>query len=116
MNLMTTRILLAATLLGLWALPALAQQPAKCQLVKIAEWPVKIINNHPILEGSIGLASRLGMTSVAEGVETEDDWELMREVGCDVAQGWFIGRPMPAEAVSDWLAQWRPRQQALRQA
>ena len=51
----------------------------------------------PILEGSIALASRLGMKSVAEGVETEDDWQLMRELGCDVAQGWFVARPMPAE-------------------
>ena len=49
---MTTRVLLAA-LLAFSALPVLAQQPAKCQLVKIAEWPIKIINNHPILEGTI---------------------------------------------------------------
>jgi EAL domain-containing protein (putative c-di-GMP-specific phosphodiesterase class I) len=67
----------------------------------------------PILEGSLGLASRLGMRSVAEGVETEDDWELLREVGCDLAQGWFVGRPMPEEAVPDWLAQWEPRQRRL---
>jgi EAL domain-containing protein (putative c-di-GMP-specific phosphodiesterase class I)/CheY-like chemotaxis protein len=67
----------------------------------------------PILEGSIALASRLGMKSVAEGVETEDDWALMREVGCDLAQGWFIGRPMPEEAVFDWISQWQPRRQAL---
>jgi EAL domain-containing protein (putative c-di-GMP-specific phosphodiesterase class I)/CheY-like chemotaxis protein len=69
----------------------------------------------PILEGSIGLASRLSMQSVAEGVETEDDWNLVREVGCDLAQGWFVGRPMPAEAVPEWVAQWRPRQEQLNQ-
>ena len=39
---MKTRVLLTAALLALPALPALAQQPAKCQLVKIAGWPVKI--------------------------------------------------------------------------
>ncbi len=59
----------------------------------------------PILEGSIGIAKRLGMQSVAEGVETEDDWQLMREIGCDQAQGWFIARPMPAERIVPWIEQ-----------
>ncbi len=59
----------------------------------------------PILEGSIGIAKRLGMQSVAEGVETEDDWQLMHEIGCDQAQGWFIARPMPAEQIVPWIEQ-----------
>jgi EAL domain-containing protein (putative c-di-GMP-specific phosphodiesterase class I)/CheY-like chemotaxis protein len=67
----------------------------------------------PILEGSIGLAKRLGMQSVAEGVETEDDWHLLREIGCDLAQGYFIGRPMPCASVPDWLEAWRERCQRL---
>ena len=60
----------------------------------------------PILESSIGLAHRLGMTAVAEGVETLDDWELLREVGCDQAQGWYIGRAMPARDMTAWSARW----------
>jgi EAL domain-containing protein (putative c-di-GMP-specific phosphodiesterase class I) len=63
----------------------------------------------PILEGSIGIAKRLGMQSVAEGVETEDDWHLLRDIGCDFAQGWFIARAMPAEEVPGWLASWQAR-------
>lgn len=66
----------------------------------------------PILEGSIGIAQRLGLVAVAEGVETEDDWKLLREIGCDIAQGYFIGRPMPGERLRQWLTDWldkRPR-------
>jgi EAL domain-containing protein (putative c-di-GMP-specific phosphodiesterase class I)/ActR/RegA family two-component response regulator len=63
----------------------------------------------PILEGSLEIARRMGMTSVAEGVETEDDWRLVRELGCDRAQGYFIGRPMPAEGFWDWLVGWEAR-------
>ena len=67
----------------------------------------------PILEGSVGIARRLGMRSVAEGVETEDDWRLLQEIGCDVAQGWFIGRPLEPEHMTDWLVEWRARQKSL---
>ena len=67
----------------------------------------------PILEGSIGLARRLGMQSVAEGVETEDDWHLLREIGCDLAQGYFIGRPMASEDLPRWLDAWQERRPAL---
>lgn len=67
----------------------------------------------PMLEGSIGIAKRLGMVVVAEGVETEDDWRLLREIGCDQAQGWFIGRPMPEEQIPGWLAHWPSRSRLL---
>lgn len=67
----------------------------------------------PILEGSIGIAKRLGMLAVAEGVETEDDWQLVRELECDVAQGYFVGRPMTADAIPDWLIAWQGRRREL---
>jgi EAL domain-containing protein (putative c-di-GMP-specific phosphodiesterase class I) len=67
----------------------------------------------PILEGSIEMARRLGMQSVAEGVETQDDWRLLQEVGCHLAQGYFIARPMPPEQVVEWLAAWAARRPAL---
>jgi EAL domain-containing protein (putative c-di-GMP-specific phosphodiesterase class I) len=70
----------------------------------------------PMLEGSVGIAQRLGLQTVAEGVEDEDDWSFLREIGCDVAQGYFIGRPMPADRLPAWLADWeakRPRLTAL---
>lgn len=67
----------------------------------------------PMLEGSVGIAHRLGLQAVAEGVETEDDWALLRELGCDVAQGYFIGRPMPGDALPAWLADWLLRKPGL---
>ncbi len=67
----------------------------------------------PMLEGSIGIAKRLGMRSVAEGVETEEDWLLLREVGCDYAQGWFIGRAMLPAQMLDWNRQWQTRSALL---
>jgi EAL domain-containing protein (putative c-di-GMP-specific phosphodiesterase class I) len=67
----------------------------------------------PMLEGSIGIAKRLDMLSVAEGVESLDDWQLLREIGCDLAQGYFIGRPMPGERVPEWLSGWRSRRADL---
>lgn len=67
----------------------------------------------PILEGSLGIAKRMGMRSVAEGVETEDDWRLMRELECDMAQGHFIAQPMPVEHVEEWLQLWQARRAGL---
>jgi EAL domain-containing protein (putative c-di-GMP-specific phosphodiesterase class I)/ActR/RegA family two-component response regulator len=61
----------------------------------------------PILEASIALARRLDMVCVAEGVENEDDWHLLREIGCAAAQGYFIGAPMPADDLPAWRAQWQ---------
>src|SRR3546814_2748914 len=45
---------------------------------------------------TIELAHELGFKVVAEGVETAEILDLLRSYGCDVAQGWHIGRPMPA--------------------
>jgi EAL domain-containing protein (putative c-di-GMP-specific phosphodiesterase class I)/ActR/RegA family two-component response regulator len=63
----------------------------------------------PILEGSVGIAKQLGLQSVAEGVETQDDWQLLREIDCDLAQGWYVGKPMPAELIPAWLERWHSR-------
>lgn len=66
-----------------------------------------------ILEASLGMARQLGMRSVAEGVEDLDDWTLLREVGCDLAQGYFVGRPMPFAAFEGWRAGWEARKPVL---
>ena len=60
-----------------------------------------------ILESSVMLGQKLGMKLVAEGVETEDDWALLRELGCDMIQGFYVSRPMPGKALEQWHAQWR---------
>jgi diguanylate cyclase (GGDEF)-like protein len=52
----------------------------------------------------VGLAHRLDMTIVAEGVETERIRDRLVEIGCDVAQGYYYSRPMPAADVTGWFA------------
>ncbi len=59
-----------------------------------------------ILESSIDLARKLGMKIVVEGVETRADWDLVKSLGCDLAQGYFIARPMPGNELKAWLEEW----------
>jgi EAL domain-containing protein (putative c-di-GMP-specific phosphodiesterase class I) len=55
------------------------------------------------VESSVFLARRLGMTTVAEGVETSDQWDLVTRLGVDVVQGWALARPMPRDEFQAWL-------------
>jgi len=56
-----------------------------------------------ILHAAIALCERLNLLSVAEGVETQEDWNLLETLGCEVAQGYFISRPIAADAMKEWL-------------
>jgi diguanylate cyclase (GGDEF)-like protein len=60
--------------------------------------------NAAIVESTIMLSHALGLTVVAEGVETPAELRWLREHGCDMAQGYGIGRPMTAAQLQDWLA------------
>jgi EAL domain-containing protein (putative c-di-GMP-specific phosphodiesterase class I) len=51
----------------------------------------------------VALGHDLGLTVVAEGVETGDVQQRLTELGCDQVQGYFLARPMPGEATSAWL-------------
>lgn len=62
-----------------------------------------------ILESSADLARKLNMRLVAEGVETEDDWTMVLALGCNLAQGYFIARPMQGSELPRWLEDWRGR-------
>lgn len=66
-----------------------------------------------IVEASIGMARQLGMKVVAEGVEVRDDWDYLRAIGCDLAQGWFIAKPMPADELPAWIDGWESRRAEL---
>ena len=66
-----------------------------------------------IFRASLEMAHQLGMTAVAEGVEDRADWNFVRASGCDMAQGYFVARPMPADALPAWAAQWQQRFEAL---
>ncbi|MNG00044.1 putative membrane protein YjcC [compost metagenome] len=59
------------------------------------------------------MARKLGMKAVAEGIEDRADWDYLRQAGCDVAQGWFIARAMPAEQLPAWLQDWERRRAEL---
>ena len=56
-----------------------------------------------IVESTIDLARSLGLRVVAEGVETEDVWRRLSNLGCDMAQGFYLSRPMPAVDMTNWL-------------
>lgn len=62
-----------------------------------------------MLRAAVELGAALGLRVVAEGIETAEELELARSVGCDFGQGYFIGRPVRAEAfgvlVASWLVQ-----------
>jgi len=62
-----------------------------------------------IYDASLSLGKQLGMEIVAEGVEDQADWDFLRQTGCDLAQGYFIARPMPAADLPRWLETWRAR-------
>jgi EAL domain-containing protein (putative c-di-GMP-specific phosphodiesterase class I) len=62
-----------------------------------------------ILESSIDMARKLRVRSVAEGVEERTEWELLKELNCDVAQGYFIAKPMNCEDFLDFTERYDPR-------
>ena len=59
--------------------------------------------NAAIVRSTIELGHNLGLTVVAEGVETDHELTELRRFGCDEAQGFFFARPMPAPALERWL-------------
>lgn len=59
-----------------------------------------------IVRSVIDLAHTLGLKVTAEGVEEGAAWALLDELGCDIAQGYWIAKPMPAEQLPRWVAQW----------
>lgn len=55
-----------------------------------------------LLRNTIATTRELGIVSVAEGIETEQDLELLRQLGCDLGQGYLIAHPMSAAALLSW--------------
>jgi EAL domain-containing protein (putative c-di-GMP-specific phosphodiesterase class I) len=62
-----------------------------------------------IVRSTIDLGRNLGLGVVAEGVESEEIWKELRALGCTVAQGYYLSRPLPPDELEDWLSCRRPR-------
>jgi EAL domain-containing protein (putative c-di-GMP-specific phosphodiesterase class I) len=56
-----------------------------------------------IVQSTVAMAHRLGLQVVAEGVENAESFHLLRNMGCEKAQGYFMSRPLPAQALQGWL-------------
>lgn len=62
--------------------------------------------DHAIVQGVIGLAKAFKKSVIAEGVESRALATKLLELGCELGQGYGIGRPMPADQVIGWIANW----------
>jgi diguanylate cyclase (GGDEF)-like protein/PAS domain S-box-containing protein len=95
---------------GYSSLTYLKQLPA--DVLKIDQSFVRDMLDDPedlvILEGVLSLASAFRRSSIAEGVENVEQGLMLLQLGCELAQGYAIARPMPADSFPDWLAAWRP--------
>ena len=62
-----------------------------------------------IVRSTIDLAHSLDLEVVGEGVENQDVWERLVSLRCDVAQGYYVGPPIPADELGKWTEQspWR---------
>jgi EAL domain-containing protein (putative c-di-GMP-specific phosphodiesterase class I) len=66
-----------------------------------------------IVRTTIDLAHELGLSVVAEGVETVEALNRLTSFGCEYAQGYYIGKPLPPQDFLAWLAHWRGRPHAV---
>lgn len=60
-------------------------------------------NTKIITESIIYMVKRLGYETIAEGVETKEQFQYLKELECDMIQGYYMGRPMPAQGIADIL-------------
>jgi CheY-like chemotaxis protein len=61
-------------------------------------------NGTVIIRSVVDLGRNLGLEVTAEGVENYETWELLSRMGCDLAQGYYLSRPLPADEVVPWIA------------
>lgn len=63
-----------------------------------------------IVEASLLLANRLSLDTIAEGIEEDQQWQLLHQMQCQKAQGYFIGKPMPIQHLVGWHLNWQAQQ------
>ncbi|HEY3328254.1 MAG TPA: EAL domain-containing protein [Novimethylophilus sp.] len=66
-----------------------------------------------VVESSIDMAHKLRIKSIAEGVETQQDWDRLKSLGCDMGQGYFIAKPMDVTAFHDFMGNYSYNPTAL---
>ncbi|GAA4034268.1 EAL domain-containing response regulator [Actimicrobium antarcticum] len=59
-----------------------------------------------VLSASLDLARKLERNSVAVGIETREEWNLLKKMGCTYGQGFYIAKPMDATALPNWMREW----------
>ena len=64
-------------------------------------------NDAVIVRSTVDLGRNLGLRVVAEGVETVEMFDELRNLGCDIAQGYLLSRPLPADELTVWAIDWR---------
>ncbi|MFC7454057.1 EAL domain-containing response regulator [Insolitispirillum peregrinum] len=62
-----------------------------------------------VLDSTIAMARKLSLSVVGEGIENRDNWMMLKTMGCDLAQGFFIGKPMPGGELENWSLDWARR-------
>jgi diguanylate cyclase (GGDEF)-like protein len=88
-----------SSLLRLQSLPVSELKIDRAFVSRLAEGAAAV----GIVRAVVDLAHALGMPAIAEGVETENEWHVLRALGCDGAQGWHIAIPMTADRTTQWL-------------
>jgi EAL domain-containing protein (putative c-di-GMP-specific phosphodiesterase class I) len=68
------------------------------------------IDDTKIVKSTIDLGHNMGLRVVAEGIENAKVMDLLKELGCDQGQGYYISRPMPASELQSWLLTWSQHQ------
>lgn len=111
---MTTQVLLALRALGV-ELAVDDFGTGHSSLVRLAEFPICELkidrsfvqrmheSERPIVATAIQLARMLGLRVVAEGVEDQQTLDTLAQLGCDLAQGYYLSRPLPAAEFAGWL-------------
>jgi EAL domain-containing protein (putative c-di-GMP-specific phosphodiesterase class I)/DNA-binding response OmpR family regulator len=60
-----------------------------------------------VVASNVDMAHKLNIKSVAEGVETEQDWEMLRKMNCDIGQGYYIAKPMSVDDFLEFINHYR---------
>ncbi|MEO6888036.1 MAG: GGDEF domain-containing phosphodiesterase, partial [Ktedonobacteraceae bacterium] len=67
------------------------------------QYMTSIRSDSSIVRSTVLMAHRLGVRVVAEGVEDQETWDLLASMGCDIAQGYYLSRALPAPELESWL-------------